>query len=173
MKKNHPFLEIAGVKNIDEFYQEFPTEEAFMKKHGKKLKKAQDGFMGAPFQGMPSSKFNVSPNSGFNTNVSQNPYMSGSLIGGQQMQKSYISSPNTSNFGSKMKTLGSNIGEGVKKAIVIPDLSTPSGLAGMIGGIGAGINTIKQTDKNIEELEKYKKICNLKEKENSHKQQNT
>lgn len=154
-------LKIAGVKNEKEFYQKFPTEEAFMAKHGAKLTKAQDGFMGAPFQGMPSSKFNVSPNSGFNTNVSQNPYMSGSLIGGQQMQKSYISSPNTSNFGSKMKTLGSNIGEGVKKAIAIPDLSTPSGLAGMIGGIGAGINTIKQTDKNIGELEKYGKVSDV------------
>ena len=154
-------LKIAGVKNEKEFYRKFPTEEAFMAKHGAKLTKAQDGFMGAPFKGMPSSKFNVSPNSGFNTNVSQNPYMSGSLIGGQQMQKSYISSPNTSNFGSKMKTLGSNIGEGVKKAIAIPDLSTPSGLAGMIGGIGAGINTIKQTDKNIEELEKYGKVSDV------------
>jgi hypothetical protein len=154
-------LKIAGVKNEKEFYRKFPTEEAFMAKHGAKLTKAQDGFMGAPFQGMPSSKFNVSPNSGFNTNVSQNPYMSGSLIGGQQMQKSYISSPNTSNFGSKMKTLGSNIGEGVKKAIAIPDLSTPSGLAGMIGGIGAGINTIKQTDKNIGELEKYGKVSDV------------
>jgi hypothetical protein len=45
MKKNHPFLKIAGVKNIDEFYQKFPTEEAFMKKHGKQLKKAQVGTM--------------------------------------------------------------------------------------------------------------------------------
>jgi hypothetical protein len=154
-------LKIAGVKNEKEFYRKFPTEEAFMEKHGEALQKAQNGFMGAPFQGMPSSKFNVSPNSGFNTNVSQNPYMSGSLIGGQKMQKSYISSPNTSNFGSKMKTLGSNIGEGVKKAIAIPDLSTPSGLAGMIGGIGAGINTIKQTDKNIGELEKYGKVSDV------------
>lgn len=45
MKKNHPFLKIAGVKNIDEFYQKFPTEEAFMAKHGAKLKKAQVGAM--------------------------------------------------------------------------------------------------------------------------------
>ena len=45
MKKNHPFLKIAGVKNIDEFYQKFPTEEAFMAKHGAKLRKAQVGDM--------------------------------------------------------------------------------------------------------------------------------
>ena len=43
MKKNHPFLKIAGVKNIDEFYQKFPTEKAFMAKHGAKLQKADGG----------------------------------------------------------------------------------------------------------------------------------
>jgi hypothetical protein len=36
-------LKIAGAKNDKEFYDMFPTEEAFMKKHGKKLKKAQNG----------------------------------------------------------------------------------------------------------------------------------
>lgn len=36
-------LKIAGVKTEAEFYKKYPTEEAFMKKHGKKLKKAQDG----------------------------------------------------------------------------------------------------------------------------------
>ena len=38
-------LKIAGVKNEKEFYKKFPTEEAFMKKHGKALKKAQVGTM--------------------------------------------------------------------------------------------------------------------------------
>jgi len=36
-------LKIAGVKNEKEFYKKFPTEEAFMKKHGKAFKKAQAG----------------------------------------------------------------------------------------------------------------------------------
>jgi hypothetical protein len=36
-------LKIAGVKNEKEFYKKFPTEEAFMKKHGKELKKAKPG----------------------------------------------------------------------------------------------------------------------------------
>lgn len=36
-------LKIAGVKTEAEFYKKFPTEEAFMKKHGKELKKAQTG----------------------------------------------------------------------------------------------------------------------------------
>jgi hypothetical protein len=37
-------LKIAGVKNEKEFYKKFPTEEAFLKKHGKELKKAQNGY---------------------------------------------------------------------------------------------------------------------------------
>ena len=36
-------LKIAGVKSEKEFYKKFPSEEAFMKKHGKELKKAQYG----------------------------------------------------------------------------------------------------------------------------------
>jgi hypothetical protein len=36
-------LKIAGVKNEKDFYKKFPTEEAFMAKHGKELKKAQKG----------------------------------------------------------------------------------------------------------------------------------
>jgi hypothetical protein len=36
-------LKIAGVKSEKEFYKKFPSEEAFMKKHGKEFKKAQMG----------------------------------------------------------------------------------------------------------------------------------
>jgi hypothetical protein len=36
-------LKIAGVKSEKEFYKKYPTEEAFMAKHGKALKKAQIG----------------------------------------------------------------------------------------------------------------------------------
>ena len=37
-------LKIAGVKNEKDFYKKFPTEDAFMAKHGTKLKKAKMGF---------------------------------------------------------------------------------------------------------------------------------
>jgi len=36
-------LKIAGVKSEKEFYKKFPSEAAFMKKHGKEFKKAQMG----------------------------------------------------------------------------------------------------------------------------------
>ena len=36
-------LKIAGVKSEKEFYKKYPSEEAFMKVHGKAFKKAQMG----------------------------------------------------------------------------------------------------------------------------------
>ena len=36
-------LKIAKIKDIETFYKKFPSEEAFMKKHGKEFKKAQAG----------------------------------------------------------------------------------------------------------------------------------
>jgi len=47
-------LKIAGVKTEKEFYKKFPTEEAFMKKHGKQLKKAKNGI---PVAGLPGMTF--------------------------------------------------------------------------------------------------------------------
>ena len=51
-------LKIAGVKSEKEFYKKFPTEESFMKVHGKALKKAQ---MGSMIQGNTSPQFNPKP----------------------------------------------------------------------------------------------------------------
>jgi hypothetical protein len=51
-------LKIAGVKSEKEFYKRFPTEESFMKVHGKALKKAQ---VGAMIQGSTSPQFNPQP----------------------------------------------------------------------------------------------------------------
>jgi hypothetical protein len=49
-------LKIAGVKTEAEFYKKFPTEEAFMKKHGKELKKAQYGTYVAGQKEQPAQK---------------------------------------------------------------------------------------------------------------------
>ena len=51
-------LKIAGVKSEKEFYKKFPTEESFIKVHGKALKKAQ---MGSMIQGNTSAQFNPKP----------------------------------------------------------------------------------------------------------------
>ena len=39
-------LKIAGVKSEKEFYKKFPTEEAFLKKHGKELAKLKEAQVG-------------------------------------------------------------------------------------------------------------------------------
>jgi len=41
-------LKIAGVKSEKEFYKKYPSEEAFMKMHGKAFKKAQTGLLQGP-----------------------------------------------------------------------------------------------------------------------------
>jgi hypothetical protein len=51
-------LKIAGVKSEKDFYKKFPTEESFIKVHGKALKKAQ---MGAMIQGNQSPQTNPRP----------------------------------------------------------------------------------------------------------------
>jgi hypothetical protein len=51
-------LKMAGVKSEKEFYKKFPTEESFIKVHGKALKKAQ---VGAMIQGATSPQFNPQP----------------------------------------------------------------------------------------------------------------
>jgi hypothetical protein len=131
------FLKLAGVKNEEEFYKKFPDEKSFMAKYGKQLKKA------APGISMP-----------VNTNAFKLPTLT----------NTFASTP-TPSFGSKVgakaKSLASNVGKGVNEMIKPVDLSTPGGVAGIIGGIGAGINTIKQTKKNIAELEKYGKVSDV------------
>jgi hypothetical protein len=51
-------LKIAGVKSEKEFYKKFPTEESFIKVHGKALKKAQ---IGAMIQGNQPAQSNARP----------------------------------------------------------------------------------------------------------------
>jgi hypothetical protein len=130
-------LKIAGVKNEKEFYKKFPTEEAFMKKHGKELKKAQLGAKMA--KQMP-------------VNTPELP----------TLKNTFSSTPG---FGATAKaygkTLGNDVIKGVKGAIEPADISTPSGLAGMIGGIGAGIQQINETDKAIKQNQLYGKVSDV------------
>ena len=49
-------LKIAGVKSEKEFYKKYPTEEAFMKVHGKAFKKAQIGaYIGGERSAVPET----------------------------------------------------------------------------------------------------------------------
>jgi len=66
-------LKIAGVKNEKEFYKKFPSEEAFMKKHGKQLEKAANGMnkkFSAPYTYKPLDMSLTGA-------MTSNPYMTG------------------------------------------------------------------------------------------------
>lgn len=57
------FLKIAGVKSEAEFYKKFPSEEAFMKKHGKAVRKlmAKKAQIGATIRNIETPTQNVQP----------------------------------------------------------------------------------------------------------------
>ena len=57
------FLKIAGVKSEAEFYKKFPSEDAFMKKHGKAVRKlmAKKANIGAMIPNMETPKGNRPP----------------------------------------------------------------------------------------------------------------
>lgn len=57
------FLKIAGVKSEAEFYKKFPSEEAFMKKHGKAIKKlkAKKAKIGTMVPNISTSQSNLTP----------------------------------------------------------------------------------------------------------------
>ena len=65
-------LKIAGVKTEKEFYKKFPTEEAFMKKHGKAFKKAAMGAKMVEDQLIQLSDFSNPPQAQYGTIAS--PY---------------------------------------------------------------------------------------------------
>lgn len=79
-------LKIAGVKNEKEFYKKFPSQEVFMKTHGKEFKKAQ---MGISMQGVDTGL-------GTYNRISRPPI-------NQEMDANIPSHINNPNFGSKQQ----------------------------------------------------------------------
>ena len=80
------FLKIAGVKSEAEFYKKFPSEEAFMKKHGKAIKKlmSKKAQVGTMIPNIETPKQNLTPIS------FDNDYMNDSvakLTGGKTSQE--------------------------------------------------------------------------------------
>ena len=131
-------------------------------KNGKMLKKAQDGVMGKPFQGMSKTpnRFSVPSTGGFNTDVSNNPNLSGSMIGGQKAQSSsgsWAANPYIkSNFKASQSVPG---GEGFdwKGTLqkVSPALATQA--APLIGAF----EDIQQNKRDLANAKKYGKISDL------------
>jgi|694.fasta_scaffold22033_2 hypothetical protein len=117
------------------------------------------GVMGSPFQGMPKTptKFSVPSTGGFNTNTSKNPYLSGSMIGGQKAQASsgswaanpYIKSP----FKASQSVPDSNKGFDFK--------GLANKVAPALGGLVGDIQTIQQNKQDLKRQQMYGKVSDV------------
>ena len=125
-------LKIAGVKSEKEFYKKFPTEESFIKVHGKALKKAQ---MGSMIQGNTSPQFNAKPIN-FQQLYDQNDmFITGSTQDMRDQQALQLAELSAQQKGAKN-------GKELKKAL-FGDETLPMGKPGMgdmFGKVGKGIS---------------------------------
>jgi len=156
-------LKIAGVKTEAEFYKKYPTEEAFMKKHGHKLKKAVGGIeldklgvTGSPFQGMPKkfTQFSVPETLQFDTNVSENPYLAGSIIGGKK-------NDDYTKVGSSSTTGGTTKSKEKKSFDFTRTNSAIETLANNADDVISGIQGLREDQKQIKNLRKYGDISSV------------
>jgi len=125
-------LKIAGVKSEKEFYKKFPTEESFMKVHGKALKKAQ---IGAMIQGSTSPQFNPKPIN-FQQLYDQNDMFITGLTQDERDQEAL----QLAEIAAQQK--GAKNGKKLKKAL-FGDETMPmgkSGMADMFGKVGKGVS---------------------------------
>jgi hypothetical protein len=166
-------LKIAGVKSEKEFYKKFPTEESFIKVHGKALKKAQ---VGAMIQGSTAPQFNTQPMN-FQQLYDQNDmFVTGSTQDMRNKQAMALASQQQATgskqsgltdaltqlgnaIGSASKGAGAKNGKKLKKAQVgknilggiskgIDKAGGPAVFAQNVGNIVGGIQQMKD-EKNI------------------------
>lgn len=137
-------LKIAGVKSEKEFYKKFPTEESFIKVHGKALKKAQ---VGAMIQGSTAPQFNPQPIN-FQQLYDQNDmFITGSTEEMRNKQAMDLASQQQatggkqSGFTDALTQLGNAIGGASKQSGAKngKKLKKAQG-GGILGGISKGIN---------------------------------
>lgn len=137
-------LKIAGVKSEKEFYKKFPTEESFMKVHGKALKKAQ---VGAMIQGSASPQFNPQPVN-FQQLYDQNDmFITGSTQDMRNKQAMALASQQQANGGKQsgltdaITQLGNALGSASKETDAKNGKKLKKAITGqqIIGGINKGI----------------------------------
>ena len=130
-------LKIAGVKSEKEFYKKYPTEEAFMAKHGKQLKKAAMGtsmvkkqlsqltdWSNPPVYADGGGIFNVA-------NAIQNAF----TTPGKAATDTTAGTPATGGLGDVLGNLfgGTGGAQGIKDAV---------GASGLLGKGGAGLGSL-------------------------------
>lgn len=162
-------LKIAGVKSEKEFYKKFPTEESFMKVHGKALKKAQ---VGAMIQGSTSPQFNPQPVNFQKLYDINDMFITGSTQDIRNKQAMDLASQQQATGGKKeglvdtltqlgtaMGSASAKNGKKLKKAQVgknilgavnkgVDKLGGPAAAAQTVGNIVGGIQQIRD-EKNI------------------------
>jgi hypothetical protein len=127
-------LKIAGVKNESEFYRKFPTEEAFMKKHGKELKKAD-----------PGAAIGLTKPKQMDVNIATPTLTAIDPIVSKVGKKSF--------FGRINDSLNSMDTDAVK--------GLASGIAGGLSGIIGGFNQLNEEKKQIGNLNMWSNVGNV------------
>ena len=135
-------LKIAGVKSEKEFYKKFPTEQSFMKVHGKALKKAQ---MGAMIQGNQPLQTNPRPIN-FQQLYDQNDmFITGSTQDMREQEALQLAdlqaqqkmSKKGSGIVDAIGKIGSMMGDDAKYGKKLK--KAQGGIGGLVGKVGKGI----------------------------------
>jgi hypothetical protein len=135
-------LKIAGVKSEKEFYKKFPTEESFIKIHGKALKKAQ---MGAMIQGNQPLQTNPRPIN-FQQLYDQNDmFITGSTQDMREQEALQLAdlqaqqkmSKKGSGIVDAIGKIGSMMGDDAKYGKKLK--KAQGGIGGLVGKVGKGI----------------------------------
>lgn len=127
-------LKLAGVKTEKQFYKKFPTEESFVKKHGKQLEKLKKAQVGAMVQENTAPTSNLKPirydQTYFDDTVA-------SLIGGKTVaEKNAINAQNAQS---------NNVAPASNKPDISGFIGQLSGMLNMNGGAdGAAIPEMQQ-----------------------------
>ena len=139
-------LKIAGVKSEAAFYKKFPTEAAFMKVHGKELKKAQVGA-------------NIPP-------INQNPYMYGNVdINGNPIINQAPINPNQVNLPRVNQQVGTpvdldNIFKPKRKNEDVL-LNTVTKSAGPVGKLIEGIDQLQEEKEAVKRAKQMNTVSDL------------
>ena len=157
-------LKIAGVKSEKEFYKKYPSEEAFMKVHGKAFKKAQMGTAvekaqtGITYTQDPANPWETPQPTQPNYNVSQAPTASGYFQGPSNQTNDYYQNNNPYFTTSPGATSVNN------PAIATQPTSTPFDIMPYVGAatsVFGGIKALGAQKKALKEARMWNKITGL------------
>lgn len=169
-------LKIAGVKSEKEFYKKFPTEEAFMKAHGKELKKAQMGMgVGKMLnQSLLDAKNMKGANPMFSNSFNPMPspapapspqFIDPQSVGGMQnlniAKTMSYGKPSEGDYFSSFKTPGNTPANPVPSPNVEVKKTNFEKIAGPAGKIVDDIQAIKEEKKALKRAEQAQQVSDV------------